>query len=173
MCKKSKKFISLILTVIMTLGVLPTFAFPAFAAEGDVCRIGDKYYGSLTEALDAVKDGETITMLLSVQYTDEIAINRINVTIDLNGYVLDVVRTEPGEASVSVGNGGSLSYTGEGAFNVTGVDCAVWVRNGGRLTVTNATATGEEGIAVLIDGVVVGNEANYAVQAADLGKASA
>ena len=49
-----------------------------------VAKIGDDGYESLQEAVEAVKDGETITFVAHVEQVDGIIITDKNITVDLN-----------------------------------------------------------------------------------------
>ena len=78
-----KKLLAGVLSAAMVLG---TMAIPAFA-DGDVAKIGDTEYETLTAAVAAVKDGETVTMLKDVTESVEISADK-NITLDLNGNTL-------------------------------------------------------------------------------------
>ena len=70
--------------------VLTSMALPVFADEstnGNAAKIGETEYETLTAAVAAVKDGETVTMLKNVTESVEIAADK-NITIDLNGKTL-------------------------------------------------------------------------------------
>ncbi len=82
-----KKLLAGVLSAAMVLG---TMAIPAFADEstsGNAAKIGETEYETLTAAVAAVKDGETVTMLKNVTESVEIAADK-NITIDLNGKTL-------------------------------------------------------------------------------------
>ena len=55
-----------------------------------VAKIGEDGYESLQEAVDAVKDGETITFDANVEQVDGIIITDKNITVDLNGKTFTV-----------------------------------------------------------------------------------
>ena len=82
-----KKLLATALSAAMVLG---TMAIPAFADEstsGNAAKIGGTEYATLTEAVDAAQNGETITMLGDATESIEIAADK-NITLDLNGKTL-------------------------------------------------------------------------------------
>ena len=107
--------------------------------------IGETRYGTLEEALKALKDGDTLTLLSDHTLTDALTLDK-TVTLDFNGRtlsrnaapVLDITA-----AGVTVKNS-SAAETGGAAY--TGADtkdsCAAQVASGASLTVTGGTFTG-------------------------------
>ena len=107
--------------------------------------IGETRYGTLEEALKALKDGDTLTLLSDHTLTDALTLDK-TVTLDFNGRtlsrnaapVLDITA-----AGVTVKNS-SAAETGGAAY--TGADtkdsCATQVASGASLTVTGGTFTG-------------------------------
>lgn len=82
-----KKLLAGVLSAAMVLG---TMAIPAFADEstsGNAAKIGETEYETLTAAVAAVKDGETVTMLKDVTESVEISADK-NIILDLNGKTL-------------------------------------------------------------------------------------
>ena len=62
-----RKFLSILLTLAMVLTLLPVSAM----AEGEtavaaVAKVGETEYATLAEAVNAVQDGETVTLLADV-----------------------------------------------------------------------------------------------------------
>lgn len=121
------------------------------------CRIGDVWYPTLDDALDAVADGETITLLSDIEHTSEIVIEDKTITFELDGYTLTAISDERGAALEVTGAGAEvlLDDSAGGEFNVIsyGEDekdyCyGVYAHHGGKATVTNATAARMVGIAV-------------------------
>ena len=96
---------SMMLAVIMVLSLLPVTALAEYDTDNlplqptssgiqeveenttDVAQIGESKYDTLSEALNAVKDGETIKVLASatVEMTDTYEITDKAITLDLNG----------------------------------------------------------------------------------------
>ena len=90
----SKKRNYVLLTVALVALLLVGMVGQAFAAAPPppppVCRIGATQYATLDEALDAVQDGETITLLTNVTANEELHItNGKTFAIDPDGYLLD------------------------------------------------------------------------------------
>ena len=81
--KQSKRALSMLLAVLMVLATGIAAVLPAVAEEGgNEARIGETEYATLGEAIDASKDGDTITILRDLTLT---AINKEiykNITID-------------------------------------------------------------------------------------------
>jgi hypothetical protein len=157
-----KKALMKMLPVMLALCLwVAPMSFPAFAAEGDVCEISGTTYATLGDALAAVEDGQTIKLLKDIDYYGGIVIEDKSVTFNLNGFNLNVVNpeTEGSDAQRTglyvKGDAGNASVALEGAgeFNVTGNKYGVYVYFIGsadmdaKATVTNATATGNDGCA--------------------------
>lgn len=92
-----------------------------FAASLLPARIGDVYYPSLAEALDAVQNGQTITLLDDV--TETVTIDSgIDLTLDLNGHTLHYDGTIPynegGDETINIVNG-TLTITDSSEWSVT------------------------------------------------------
>ena len=111
-----------------------------------VCQIiGKSIYTTLDAALIDAADGDTVRLLGDFVYRSGISISGKSITFDLNGCALSV--TNISGAGLNVESGGVFSLIGEGAFNVTGTTYGVIAQNGNsRATVTNALATGTQGI---------------------------
>ena len=97
-----KKFLSLFLAIVMVFAI----AIPVFA-EGDDCFEieGKGTYATLTEALDAAADGDTIKMLddftMSFNAQQPVVITK-SVTIDGNGLNLEFVSEAANQFAVNV-----------------------------------------------------------------------
>ncbi|MBE6667338.1 MAG: hypothetical protein E7607_03400 [Ruminococcaceae bacterium] len=75
-----KKLLCIILVALMLLACVP-FAVFGSVKDTDVCKIGDTGYATLSEAITAVKDGQTIVLLKDVTLSS-LNQNAINYTID-------------------------------------------------------------------------------------------
>jgi YVTN family beta-propeller protein len=124
-----------------------------------VCEIGSTQYETLDAAIDAVpwNTSMTIKLLQNIAYTSTLTVsNAKKITLDLNGYSLTV--TAAAGAALDVGYGGSLTTTGTGSLNLTGVDSGINAHDGGSADITGSvTATGntqnhENGSGILADG---------------------
>ena len=51
-------------------------------------RIGDEYFDTLVEAVDAAQSGDTITLLNNVEVKRQLELNKANVTLNLGGFTL-------------------------------------------------------------------------------------
>jgi hypothetical protein len=184
---------------------MTTLHTTAYADEEFVCMIGDVGYTWLEEALYDAMDGETITLLTDIEsivptevdlgvhdmiFSRSVAIfvSGKAITIDTNGFVLDVGKRFPGgresdpyflSYGVWVEGGGKLSLVDNspeqtGRFSVTTQYCAIWVDgNGSEATISSVetltnydscSVLAENGGTVTVIGDVLGGKAS-AVQA--------
>ncbi len=134
-----KKVLSILLTVCLSMSIAPISAL----AEGAdaVCKIGDDEYTNLDLALDAIGEGEskTIELLADIYYDQGMVIEDKSVTFALNEYELKVNNNSG--VGLRVTNG-TVEYTGEGEFNVTGTTAGAYVNHVNSV----ATVTNVEGI---------------------------
>ncbi|MCL2727387.1 MAG: hypothetical protein FWD56_03295 [Bacteroidales bacterium] len=116
-----------------------------------ICKIVEtgKQYAQLNNALADITTGQTLLLLQDIDHTDGIVINGIDITLDLDGFTLNVT-SGPG-AGLALNNGSLTLVAGGGELNISGNDYGVYAANGGAATVTNATATGITGIGVYAD----------------------
>ena len=104
-----KKTLYLVLAICILLASIPMVGFAQGttdaeqAAAGKVCKIGETYYATLAEALKAVQDGETVTLINNVTQMDQfvesgnasVIKSGITFTLNGNGYTI----TRPTDAS--------------------------------------------------------------------------
>lgn len=113
-----------------------------------VASVGDSKYKSLTEAIDAAQDGQTVTLLADVEQNTQLIINK-SITLDLNGKTIKISGYTAEKAQVSVkGNltiqDSSEAQTGKICSDYTGTaGRVVSVENGGKLTIAGGTITTE------------------------------
>ncbi|GEM_PF-3504508 len=108
-----------------------------------VCQINDTGYTSLTAALAAAVNEDTITLLRDIDYLGQITVTDKDLTFGLNSFTLNLINTTG--TALEVGSGGKLSLTGEGALNAYGNSLygyGVYAHNGGEASVTNAFTSG-------------------------------
>ena len=125
----------------------------AAATDANAAKIGDTEYGTFTEALAALQDGETLTLLKDVA-VDNFALITSNISLDLNGFtiIVDQLTVPIGTHVESISNGSLLMSANEGIF-ISGTvgsitDCTIV----GRITVTqNNEANPHCGMVELID----------------------
>ena len=112
-----------------------------------VCEIveTEKEYTGLADALAAVKEGETIKLLDDISYNDGIKITDMSLTLDVNGFRLNVAPASG--TALEVGSGGEviLDDSAGGEFNVVNTSATsghygLYAHDGGKATVTNVTA---------------------------------
>jgi len=137
-----KPLLAVSLALALLLGVMPA----AYAAETRLVGTA----GDLTTALTNAADGDTIQLTANIDYSGGISIANIDITIDVQSFDLDVVNAAGAGLQVSDG-GVALSRT-TGSFNVTGTTSGVNAVNGSTATVTNATSTGADEVAVNASG---------------------
>jgi hypothetical protein len=144
---KANKLVALLLALLLAMGMLVALPASAYAEPGDpVCSIGSTEYASLEAAISAAQDGQTIKLLSDIEASTPLWISYKSITVDLNGCIFNNTSISN---SLTVGSGGELKLTdtnpaGGGEFNVTSTSqygSGVLVQNGGKATVTNASAT--------------------------------
>ena len=129
----SKRFISILLALCMVLAVLPV---SALAAEGDEAAVNGTSYGTVQAAIDAAQNGETVTLLKSVQPATTIRVSGKNITLNLDEFTIDGGDKEV----IYVLNGATLTIESGVNGSIT-TTSAVAVRNLGTLVVESGTIT--------------------------------
>ena len=157
-----KKLLSLLLSVLMCLSLIPSVAF-ATIAEGEtatVAKIGEAEYKTLAEAIAAAKDGDTVTLLADCSGDGiRVATNKYptGITIDFAGYSYTVggkLVGSTGTASngfqllagntITMKNGfiyGDASVAGDDITKWSGAP-AIMIQNYSNLTLDNMTVSG-------------------------------
>ena len=82
MKKRTARICSALLAVLMTFSCMLLFPRSASAEAGSEAKIGDTEYATLAAAIDAAKDGDTVTLLRDVTWTAYNKEIKTNVTID-------------------------------------------------------------------------------------------
>ena len=147
MRQTAKRIVSLFLSACMVLTLLPVTV--SAESTDSVCSIIDGgNFTSLSDALDNVRDGQTIKLLQSIDYDQSIVIRGIHIIFDLNGFDLNVTAPTVPDQGESVfpglyvvnnnGTPGQVDLTGNGELNVSGYT-GVQADDGSKATVTNAT----------------------------------
>lgn len=142
-----KKLFAILMSVLMIACFMPTMAF----ADGEtaaVAKVGETTYSTLQAAIAVATEGETTTVELLADTTEDITIPAgKKVTLNLNGKTL----TNKNSDTITVQNGAELTIEGTGTVdNVTHGKAAIFnngiaVLNGGtydRSAETGASATG-------------------------------
>lgn len=111
-----KKLFAILMSVLMIACFMPTMAF----ADGEtaaVAKVGETTYSTLQAAINAATEGETTTVELLADTTEDITIPAgKKVTLNLNGKTL----TNKNSDTITVQNGAELTIEGTGTVdNVT------------------------------------------------------
>lgn len=89
-----------------------------------VCKIGVQEFTSLSNALDVVSSGDTITLLQNITYTEHIRVEKKTINLDLGNYTLLLDTSANGSFSPALvmidGGKVKLTGTGTGEFHVKG-----------------------------------------------------
>ena len=117
--------------------------YHAVVYVGDpVAQIGETKYGSLSDALDAAQNGDTIKLLSDVTISDTYTISNTNpITIDFNGFNIDVTRVSVNKDSIVIAEGADVTFmtsTGEGGIKGY-KNCLT--NEGGTITLNGGTYT--------------------------------
>ena len=153
---KSKKFLSVFLTLLIMAGVIAAAPVMASAMVHNITDTADLY-----SVLDYASSGDTIKLSANITYTYPIWIDGNSFTFDLNGKTLNA------QCGVYVSDGElKLANPANGAFNVSGDydGAAVTSTNGSKVEVTNVSSSTDAYAAVSAQNdseiVVYGNVAH-------------
>ena len=150
-----RKLLSVLLTFCLAFSLLPTAAL----ADGEnVAKIGGTNYATLAAALEAAKDGETVTLLADA--TEDVTINK-SITLDLGGKTL--TNTNAGKATISV-TGGTVTVKSGAVQGGTGYyNIEVTKGSNANLTLEGVTATAGNTGSSMIDnwGTLTINSGTY------------
>lgn len=114
--------------------------------ENCVAKVGDIYYATLQDAIDAANSGDTVVLVKDVDLTKTVVVNK-TITLDMNGKKLHNTNGIWIDANrdwslISV-RSGDLTITGNGTLDALKDDCyAVDVRDNGKLTIENGKFVG-------------------------------
>lgn len=138
--KKKNLFLFIVMLVSMLLIESVNFA----TTEDNVAKIGETSYATLVEAIGAVKDGETITLLKDAKGGFDIGNSSGTTpkkfTLDMNGHSLDII--EPVGSPNTVTNGVRVLANSEltiknGTINASSERVKMVIANYGTLTLEN------------------------------------
>lgn len=114
--------------------------------ENCVAKVGDIYYATLQDAIDAANSGDTVELVKDVDLTKTVVVNK-TITLDMGGKKLHNTNGIWNDANrdwslISV-RSGDLTITGNGTLDALEDDCyAVDVRDNGKLTIENGKFVG-------------------------------
>lgn len=100
-----------------------------------VASVGDSKYQSLTEAINAAQDGQTVTLLADA--TEDVVINK-NITLDLGGKTLTNTNANPKQATLTIAQGATATVKNGSVIGGTNY---YTIQNNGTATLEDVTAT--------------------------------
>ena len=110
--KKHSKLLVLVLSLMLIIGA---FAIFASADDTEVAQVGETKYMTLAEALEAVENDGTVTLIADAKLSATYAVFK-NITIDLNGKTLDVET----DTAFTMDAANTLKITGDGDIALAG-----------------------------------------------------
>ena len=140
--------------------------------ENCVAKVGDIYYATLQDAIDAANSGDTVVLVKDVDLTQTVVVNK-TITLDMGGKKLfntaDLWDNPNKEAAnwslISVREGGDLTITGNGTFAAKKNDCyALDVQDGAKLVIKDGTFVGNIHAVYVFEGTATIDGGTYSVQ---------
>ena len=133
-----------------------------------VVAIGEVKYFSLTAAIAAAKDGETVKLLADVEQNSEVSINK-NITLDLNGKKIYNTKdiwhdTDPVIVSlIDIEGGAKVTVMGDGTIAAKADDCYTINITDGDLTIENGTFVGNISVVQVVKGKLTINGGTFSL----------
>lgn len=121
-----------------------------------VASVGTVNFATLTEAINAAQDGQTVTLLGDVEQNSQLTINK-NITLDLNGKTIKNTVDIWGDntnAILSITNGAKVTITGNGTMDAKENDCYTINVKKGDLTIENGTFYGNVSVVQVEEGTL-------------------
>ena len=136
--------------------------------EDPGATINGKGYETLTAAIEAAVDGDTVVM--AKDYDQPISVVGKTITLDMAGH--KIANTAPiwnvdtnVWSLISVGAGGDLTITGAGTVDALQDDAyGIDVRDGGMLTVEDTTVSGNVSAVYVLEGTALIEGGNYSLK---------
>lgn len=162
MQKRRFVFISTLILCLL-ISLMPAAAFAGMDSEGAaVATIGDVEYTDFQEALDAVSDGQTITLISDIAGGGFVVNDKdgMSYTIDLNGYTISsdswwtILTVESGTATIKDGSIINLSDV-DPEKNEDGTldsNTALWVECKANLSNLNIISNGKGATSLYVSG---------------------
>ena len=135
-------------------------------ADDYVAKVGDIYYATLQDAIDAAQNGATVVLVKDVDLTKTVVVNK-TITLDMNGKKLHNTNEiwNDGNWSLISACGGNLTITGNGTFAAKENDCyAVDVQDGAKLVIKDGTFVGNIHAVYVFEGTATIDDGTYSVQ---------
>ena len=136
-----------------------------------VAKVGDTYYKTLADAVAAVQNGDTITLLKDVDLGNTVTVANKTVTLNMAGKTIyntkDLWDSKPNAWSlISVRENGNLTITGDGTLKAKADDCYALdtQERSAKLTVENGTVIGNISAIYAFLGEVTINGGSYSIQ---------
>ena len=136
-----------------------------------VAKVGDTYYKTLADAVAAVQNGDTITLLKDVDLGNTVTVANKTVTLNMAGKTIyntkDLWDSKLNAWSlISVRENGNLTIIGDGTLKAKADDCyALDTQEGSaKLTVENGTVIGNISAIYAFLGEVTINGGSYSIQ---------
>lgn len=102
-----------------------------------VASVGDSKYQSLTEAIDAAQNGQTVTLLADA--TEDVTVGAgKNITLDLGGKTLTNTNANPKQSTLTIAQGATATVKNGSVIGGTNY---YTIQNNGTATLENVTAT--------------------------------
>lgn len=177
MQKRRFVFISTLILCLL-ISLMPAAAFAGMDSEGGaVATIGDVEYTDFQEALDAVSDGQTITLISDIAGGGFIVNDKegMSYTIDLNGYTISsdswwtILTVESGTATIKDGSIINLNEVDpeKGEDGIFTCNTALWVECKAELSNLNIISKGKGATALYVDGSDKVSMSNCKVEATE------
>ena len=136
-----------------------------------VAKVGDTYYKTLADAVAAVQNGDTITLLKDVDLGNTVTVANKTVTLNMAGKTIyntkDLWDSKLNAWSlISVRENGNLTITGDGTLKAKADDCHALdtQERSAKLTVENGTVIGNISAIYAFLGEVTINGGSYSIQ---------
>lgn len=134
-------------------------------------KVGDTYYKTLADAVAAVQNGDTITLLKDVDLGNTVTVANKTVTLNMAGKTIyntkDLWDSKLNAWSlISVRENGNLTITGDGTLKAKADDCYALdtKERSAKLTVENGTVIGNISAIYAFLGEVTINGGSYSIQ---------
>lgn len=146
-----QRILAILLSLTMMFTLVPTAMAEGETAVAAVAKVGNVEYATLAEAVEAAKDGETVTLLKDAELTETLNINKA-ITLDGANHII-TGDSSAKESLIKVQTDGDFTLTNcifapNTPVNINnnkveaGVRTAVYLKIGGTATVTNNTFEG-------------------------------
>ena len=147
-----KRFITVLMSAMIALSMMPTMAFAAECSDGSSCsheaEIGNDHYATFEAAVKAATDGSTIVLLKDATLEQMLLITK-DITIDLNGKTLSASSNVHSWAQVIDGKTIQINGQKEGSTVVGRLNLGIANNNNGNAVINGGTYTVGSGQTVL------------------------